>query len=102
MTGAERIEQLRQTRPDVAIVVTREVDSYFSWDGDGPDPRDEGYSPYDVDVKAVAVRKGKLVEGVASLGGSYFLPDEDTGEVHGYLPQLIEEAVRELDKILAP
>ncbi len=91
------IELLRALRPDVVITVTREIDSRFSWDGDGPDPRDEGFSPYDVTVTASAIRNGVLYEGTDTLGGSYYQPDEPLNEVHGYLPQMVDEAMENLD-----
>ncbi len=95
------IEALRLSRPDIAITVTRELDFNFRWDGDGPDPEDEGFDAYDVDVKAYAIRNGTMYEGSASLGGSYFLPDEPTADIHGYLPQMVEEAVEELNAQVA-
>ena len=95
------IEALRLTRPDVAIIVSRESDGSFVWDGDGPDPTEEGYDAYDVDVVACTIHKGELIEGRASLGGSYYLPDEPLADVHGYLPQMVDEAVGEMDKALA-
>lgn len=84
-------------RPDVAVQVSRELDSYHSWDGDGPDPRNDGYSPYTVTVKAMTIRNGVLLEGVAYLGACYFLPEEPIGDVHGYLPDMLAEALTELD-----
>ena len=95
------IEALRLTRPDVAITVSRESDGFFVWDGDGPDPTEDGYDAYDVDVVACTIRNGALVEGRASLGGCYFLPDEPLADVHGYLPQMVDEAVAEMDAELA-
>lgn len=95
------IEALRLTRPDVAITVTRELDPSFEWDGDGPDPTEDGFDAYDVDVVACCIRNGQLIEGRASLGGSYFQPEEPIGAVHGYLPQMVDEAVEEMDKALA-
>ena len=95
------IEALRLTRPDVAITVTRELDPNFEWDGDGPDPTEDGFDAYDVDVVACTIRNGELIEGRSSLGGSYFLPDEPLADVHGYLPQMVDEAVEEMDKALA-
>lgn len=53
-------------------------------------------------VRAVAVRGGRLVKGEDTLGASYYLPDEDVieADAHGYLPQMIEGALSELDKQL--
>ena len=95
------IMALRLSRPDIAVTVTRKADSYFSWDGDGDDPRNEGFEPCDVYVKAFAIKSGTLLEGSACLGGSYYRPDEFTGDIHGYLPQMLEEAIEELDKAIA-
>jgi len=100
-SGREMIAELKITRPDVVIEVTRERDEYFRWDGDGPDPEEEGFEAYDVDVTARCIRNGEMVEGRDSLGGSYYKPDEALGEVHGYLPQMIDEALEELNKTIA-
>lgn len=94
------IAELVVTRPDIAVSVTRSHDETFRWDGDGPDPEEEGFLPHDVDVTARCIRNGKMYEGTASLGGSYFQPEEFTGEIHGYLPQMLEEAVKDLDAAL--
>jgi len=98
--GQQLIDQLKIKRPEVAITVSREADEYFRWDGDGPDPTEEGFQAYDVDVKARAIRNGVMYEGNSSLGGSYFQDDEPCGEIHGYLRQMVEEALEELDKQL--
>jgi hypothetical protein len=99
--GQALIEKLKDERPDVCITVSREVDDTFVWDGDGPDPEDDGYLPYDVDVVASTIRAGVLIETRSSLGGSYFEDDEETGEIHGYLPQMVREALARLDKELS-
>ncbi len=99
--GQDLIQKLKADRPDIAITLSRSMDDNFRWDGDGPDPNEEGYYAYDVDVTAIAIRNGVVLEGRASLGGSYFQPDEPIGEVHGYLPQMVEEAVEELDEAIA-
>lgn len=88
------------TRPDVAVTVSRELDSYYSWDGDGPDPRDEGFSPYTVTVTVTTIRNGRIYIGESALGGSYFKPDEPMEDVHGYLPDMIAEAIADLDTLL--
>ena len=93
----ECIEALRASRPDVAITVTREEDPYFVWDGDGPDPIENGFEPCNVTVTASTIHHGELIQGKSTLGGSYFEPDEPCADIHGYLPQMVEEAVEELD-----
>ena len=96
--GQAFIESLKKTRPEVAITVSRQIDPYFTWDGDGPDPAEEGYEPYDVTVTAITIKNGVLYTGTSVLGGSYFQSNEPSGEIHGYLHQMVEEALKELDK----
>ena len=100
-TKAKLLADLRESRPDVAVSVSWDVDSYFHWDGDGPDPAEEGYLPHDVTVTATAIRDGKLAEGHSYLGGSYSEPGEYCPEIHGYFPQMLEEALQELGEALA-
>lgn len=99
------IEERPDLSPDpttIAIIVQREHDPYFSWDGDGSDPRDEGFTPYNVTVKAITVRAGRLIESSSTLGGSYFKHTEPIGDIHGYLPQMVEEAIDGLAIQLQP
>jgi len=95
----EICERLRRIAPNVVFQSSRDPDQTFRWDGDGPDPSEEGYLPYDVTVTARAIVRGELVEGNASLGGSYYKPDEPVGSIHGYLPQMLKEAAAELLRI---
>lgn len=67
--------------------------------GTAPIRPEKGLEAYDVDVKATAIVNGEMVEGCASLGGSYFQADEPIGDVHGYLPQMLKEAAEELVKL---
>lgn len=101
-TGREMIERLKRERPGVSISVLWEVDDYYTWDGDGPDPIEDGLFPHTVQVTAAAIIDGVMITREAYLGGCY---SEWGGprcpEVHGYLPQMIEEALEELDKALA-
>lgn len=99
-TGLETIEELKVSRPDIVVTVTRELDPYFVWDGDGPNPEEDGFSAYTVDVNARTIRNGEIIIGGSSLGGSYYLDDEPIGEIHGYLPQMIAEAIEEMDEQL--
>lgn len=101
MYDNEKIRKLAVERPDVAFRVERDLDETFVWDGDGPDPVEDGYYPYDVTVTAFTIRNGEVIEGTSTLGGSYYGYDEEIGEVHGYLPQMVDEALAELDKELA-
>lgn len=94
------ILKLREIAPSIVITVTWTPDPHCSWDGDGPDPREEGLNPYDVDVVATVIRNGEFVEGKASLGSTWKKHDEmteDDEDVHGYLPQMLQEAIKELD-----
>ena len=96
------IAKLTSERPDVAVSVTWESDKHFCWDGDGPDPADDGLVAHDVTVTARTIRAGKMIEGIACLGGCY---SEFLGPhcpmIHGYFPQKLEEALQELDNALA-
>lgn len=99
--GQDLIDRLKQERPDMAIIVVRTVDEYYVWDGDGEDPRCDGLDPYNVDVIARTIRGGVEIAGCSSLGGCYFEPGEPIGEIHGYLFQMVDEAVTELASHLA-
>lgn len=76
--------------------MSRSIDPSYRWDGDGPDPVDDGFDAYDVTVTAGAIVSGKLIEGEAFMGGSYYRPDEPTAELGGYLNQMLIEAVDRL------
>ena len=90
-------QTLEKIAPGIAFEVEWEEDQFFDWDGDGPDPREEGYIPHDVDVYARAVQRGNLKEGRESLGGAYDKPDELDPDIHGYLPQMLDGAIEELE-----
>jgi hypothetical protein len=98
------LETLKTVAPNIHFSVEYTLDPNYVWDGDGPDPADEGYAPFDVDVVARAIEGGKLLEGTASLGGvyetlgKYNLPENPDKDIFGYLIQMLEEAVEELDK----
>ena len=92
------IETLKQSRPEIAVQIIWEEDPYFQWDGDCEEP--ENMTPYNVEVRASRVVNGKLVSGHAYLGGCYSADaGKDDPEIGGYLPQMIEEAVAELDAL---
>jgi hypothetical protein len=102
MTGRERIAQLKVERPDVVIEVVRTPDPYSVWDGD--EPIGDEFVCYDHDVIAYTIRDGERVEGRNSLGGSWYDPFDKTpenldclAEISGYLLQMVDEALEELD-----
>jgi len=88
--------KLKKLAPSVAFSTSREPDLDCVWDGDGPDPRDDGFDPYIVVVTARTVHSGEILEEYEYLSGSYFKGDEPIGDVHGYLPQMLKEATNEL------
>jgi len=88
--------ELKRIAPNISFAVDWEADPGFKWDGDGPDPRDEGYVPYDVKVSATTIIHGEEYDGKEYLGGVYDKPDEKDLDVHGYLPQMLLEAVDEM------
>jgi len=96
-TSALLLTALARLAPSIALSVSREIDEAFRWDGDGPDPRLDGFDPYDVTVTARAIIGGAVVEGNDYLGGCYFKPDEDSEDIHGYLPQMITAALDDLE-----
>lgn len=87
---------MRTIAPNVVFIATRDPDPDYVWDGDGPDPIDDDFEAYNVDVTVNTVVDGKAFEAVASLGGCYFKDDEPIDDLHGYLPQKLEEAASEL------
>lgn len=90
------LAHLRTIAPSVAITVSREIDEHELWDGEGPDPREDGYQPYCVDVTSRIILDGEIVEARESLCSSYYLDDEPIGEAHGYLPQMLQESLKRL------
>lgn len=76
-------------------------DDNYVWDGDGPDPREEGYETFNVDVGAKTIMHGRMFEGHDYLGGVYGKHGEFDAEIDGYLYQMVEAALNDLkSKIL--
>jgi hypothetical protein len=91
-------QTLRRLAPSVVFSIHREIDRDFAWDGDGPDPEEEGYKPYNIEVKTAIIAEGRLIEHSEYLGGSYDKPGDFDPDVHGYLPQMLLEALNGLPK----
>ena len=96
------IEDLRLARPGCAVTVDWVQDVDYIWDGDGPDPADLGMVANRVTVRATEVQDGRIYTGEAYMFGVYeplggALPED----VHGYIGDLVAEAVSELDAELS-
>jgi hypothetical protein len=89
-------QKLRKLAPSIAFDVEHTHDPNFVWDGDGPDPSEENYLPYDVDVYARTIENGEILEGQRSMGGVYEIPEKIDLGIGGYLPQMLKEAIDEL------
>lgn len=87
---------LKKVAPNIAITTEWEEDPHFVWDGDGPDPAEDGFIAHNVDVFARAIVGGETVEGRASLGGTYARSGEQDPDVSGYFAQMVAEALDEL------
>ena len=90
--------RLKVLAPGIAFTMSRKQDPHpRRWNGGGNDPRRSGFVCCDVMVKAQMIVEGEKVKGMASLGDSYYKPDEPViNDMHGYLPQKLEEAIEEL------
>ena len=94
MSAVDILKKLSTIAPDVDIKTIWTEDPHYTWDGDGPDPADEGYIPCDVRVRAAVIVDGLLVEGDNLLGGCYEKPGRADPDVHGYFAQMVDEALR--------
>lgn len=92
MTANDIYLTLKKLAPNVYFSAGRKLDPSFIWDGDAPDPAEDGFDPYDVTVRAAAIINGELIEDSDSLGGSYFKENEPLDDIHGYLPEMLQEA----------
>ena len=89
-------DRLRQLAPRVVFSIGWEVDQFEQWDGEGPDPKDEGMEAYVATVYAKTIVQGKLIEGSKALSSVYDFPDKKDRDIHGYLPQMLDEAAEDL------
>lgn len=88
---------IKKLAPDVNIRTVWTEDPHYRWDGDGPDPVEEGYVAHDVSVIAeIELANGTVVVGDNHLGGSYEKPGVEDPLVHGYYYDMLSSALREL------
>lgn len=96
MYADEICAKLKELAPFVAFLVATSDDPDARWDGDGPNPEEEGWEPKQVDVIASTVYQGNVLTGEAHMCGHYVHPDHPDLDLGGYLPQMLEEAANEL------
>ncbi len=93
-TPEKIFEILRRLAPSCVFDVEWDEDSRRSWNGDPAyNPRDHGFSPYNVEFSVSFILRGHLIKNQSYLGDVWDDPsnlDPDTG---GYLPQKLEETI---------
>jgi hypothetical protein len=101
--ASELLAELAKVAPSVSIETVWEHDddaddSFFADNGQDADD----FTAWQSEVCATAIVAGKAVSGSAYLGGTWEKacdhPAESNPEISGYLPQMIEEALRNLAK----
>ena len=90
--------QLRKAAPSIIFNSLYIPDDNYVWEGDGPDPREEGYETFNVDVGAKAIVNGVMIEGHDYLGGVYGKHGEFDPEIDGYLGQMVDSALDNLKR----
>ena len=109
MKRSELLKAYIASNPETSFTVSAVIDEDSTWDGDGADPVEYGFSPFIVTVTASRISKGQLIEGHSHLGSSYVEEASDFNdpnklidfEIHGYFPQMLQEAFQELTTQLA-
>jgi hypothetical protein len=102
LSHTDIITELAAVAPLVHINTTWEEDPYFIWDGDAPDPSADGYLAHDVTVTAMRIERGAMREAESHLGGSYSqYRGPHCPDIHGYFPQMVEEALEGLGESTA-
>lgn len=95
--GADYLEDLKTIALEIAFEVEASRDMTFEWNGHGPDPKKQGFYPYDVIVSGAIIHKGEVITNDDTLGGSYFKPQERLGNIHGYLIQMLESVLNDFE-----
>ena len=95
------IEELKKTNPAYFVETVWEEDNDYVWDGEGDDPVNEDFIPYIVKVEVSTIINGEMISGVNYLADCYTKYGEKHCEdVHGYFPQMLDEAITELENQL--
>jgi hypothetical protein len=96
MTHDEIYGRLREIAPSIVFTATTQPDEDGVWDGDGPDPADDGMIMVEVIISARVIHKGEFGSGESYLSGHYIYPGDSPDDISGYLPQKLEEATADL------
>jgi len=86
--------KLKDLAPGVAFSVEWSPDPHSLWDPQWGDQ--EEFEAFDVDVFARTIEAGEIIERFSSLGECWEIPDKKDPEIGGYLPQMLQEAAKEL------
>ncbi len=54
-------KKLAEVAPSILFQVEWELDPYYKWNGDGPDPRNKGQFPHDVTVSASVIVNSRMM-----------------------------------------
>ncbi len=92
------ISGIGRVAPDIDIYVDWVEDPYFEWDGDGPDPKESGYLPHDVTVRAEIRADDRVLMGEDHLGSTYAKEYEQDPDIQGYFTGMLDQALEELYK----
>lgn len=110
MRKTELQKTLATIAPSICIRTIWQVDEDcgpISRECDGFDPsEDYNWTPWQSNVKAVAIVSGEEIEGNAYLGGTWEkagdVPEESNPEISGYENQMTVEALEELMEAFRP
>lgn len=96
MTFNDIYTELKRLAPNVCFGTSKSLDDMTTWDGEPENNPSDTMSPYNIDVYAKTIIGGVEVEGTSSMGGTWMEPDEEIGDIGGYLPQMLEDAAANL------
>lgn len=98
----EFLATVRALCPSVCIEAIWSADANAKWDIEDDSLDRDDFTAWQSEVRASAIIAGQMLSGSAYLGGTWEKfgdnPNESNPEISGYLPQMLEEALRELGR----
>lgn len=98
------LTELKTIAPHIAIEIVWEPDQDATWDIEDPEMKEEDYEAWQSTVRASVIAHGELVSGEEHLCSTWEKygdkPAESNPDISGYLPQMIQGALRELGEIV--